>query len=185
KYSDDLKLTIVKEYLEGPMGFKLLAKKYGIPDNGQIRRWVNSYKAFGKEGLRQKRSKTTYSVHFKLNVLNFMKNTGNSYQDTAIKFKINNPSLIANWKKSFLNHGIEGLKQKPKGRPPMSRKRKPEQSKQVKRMTREEQLEREIELLRLENAYLKKLNAFQEKPNAYLEKHKQRWHLNSKKKDSN
>lgn len=51
-------------------------------------------------------------------------------------------------------------------------------------MSREEQLERENELLRLEVAYLKKLKAFQENPNAYLEKHKQRWHSNSKKKDS-
>ncbi|UXV33330.1 hypothetical protein [Mammaliicoccus sciuri] len=41
------------------------------------------------------------------------------------------------------------------------------------------------ENLRLENAYLKKLNAFRENPSAFLEKHKQQWHSNSKKKDSN
>nr|WP_234396895.1 hypothetical protein [Bacillus massiliglaciei] len=50
--------------------------------------------------------------------------------------------------------------------------------------SREEQLERENELLRLEVAYLKKLNAFQENPDAFLEKHRQRWHSNSTKKDS-
>ena len=57
--------------------------------------------------------------------------------------------------------------------------------KQEKTISREEQLERENELLRLEIAYLKKLKAFQENPNAFLEKHKQQWHSNSKKKDSN
>lgn len=77
---------------------------------------------------------------------------------------------------------MEGLQKKPKGRPPMARKKK---QKPKKEMSREKQLEREIELLRLENAYLKKLKAFQENPNAFLEKHKQRWHSNSTKKDSN
>jgi transposase len=52
-------------------------------------------------------------------------------------------------------------------------------------MSREEQLKRENELLHLEVAYLKKLKAFQENPDTFLEKHKQRWHTNSKKQDSN
>ena len=78
KYSDDFKLKIVKEYLHGPMGYKLLAKKYKMPSESPIRRWVNAYKVFGDEGLRKKRSKQVYSVQFKLNALNFMKQTGAS-----------------------------------------------------------------------------------------------------------
>jgi len=61
KYSFAFKLKIVKEYLEGPLGFRLLAKKHKIPDKKPIREWVNSYKAFGEEGLRKKHSKTVYS----------------------------------------------------------------------------------------------------------------------------
>ena len=183
KYSDQFKLMIVKEYLEGSLSYRSLARKYGIPSNSTVEKWVNSYKAFGEEGLRKKRSGMVYSVQFKLNVLNFRKQTGASYQDTAIEFGLNNPSLIANWNSTFLKEGIEGLKAK--GRPLMSGKRKQDQSKQGKGMSREEQLERENELLRLEVAYLKKLKAFQDNPNAYLEKHKQRWHSNSKGKDSN
>ncbi|MDZ5474684.1 helix-turn-helix domain-containing protein [Bacillus sp. 31A1R] len=174
KYSDQFKLKVVKEYLEDSLGYKLLAQKYEIPSKSIIERWVNSYKAFGKKGLSKKRSKEVYSVQFKLDVLNFMKQTGASYQDTAIEFKMNNRSLIASWKKTFLNEGIVGLESKPKGRPHMSGKRKANPSKQEKSMSREEQLERENELLRLEIAYLKKLKAFQENPSAYLEKHKQR-----------
>ena len=30
KYSDEFKLMVVKEYLEGPLGYKLLAKKHDI-----------------------------------------------------------------------------------------------------------------------------------------------------------
>lgn len=109
-----------------------------------------------------------------------MKQTGASHQDTAIEFDLNNRSLIANWKRKFSEEGMEGLEDKSKGRPLMSKKTK----KHFSNESREKQLEREIELLRLEVAYLKKLNAFQENPNAFLEKHKQRWRSNSKKKDS-
>jgi transposase len=185
KYGFEFKLKIVKEYLENSLGYKLLAKKYGIPNKSPIMRWVRAYKAFGEEGLHKKRSKMVYSVQFKLDVLNFMKQTGASYQDTAIEFHMNNPTVIVNWNKTFCKRGIEGLKPKPKGRPSMSKNRKAKSVKQENIMSREEQLERENELLRLEIAYLKKLNAFQENPNAFLEKHKQRWHSNSKKKDSN
>ncbi|WP_423407687.1 transposase [Heyndrickxia sp. MSNUG] len=82
KYGGKFKLKIVKEYLEGTISYISLAKKYGIPAESQIRRWVRAYKEFGEDGLRRKHSKKVYSVQFKLNVLNFMKQTGASYQDT-------------------------------------------------------------------------------------------------------
>lgn len=185
KYSEKFKLKIVAEYLGGTLGYNLLAKKYGIPAESQVRRWVRAYKEFGEDGLRRKYFKQVYPVKFKLDVLNFMKQTGASYQDTAIVFKMNNPSLISNWYKTFLEEGVEGLQEKEKGRPSMSKNYKEKALKQEKELSREELLEREIELLRLENTYLKKLNAFQENPNVFLEKHKQRWHSNSKEKDSN
>lgn len=186
KYSEKFKLMIVKEYLVGALGYTLLAQKYGIPAETQVKRWVRAYKEFGEDGLRKKLSKQVYPFKFKLDVLDFMKQTGASYQDVAIVFKMNNPSLIANWYKTLLEEGIEGLQGKAKGRrPSMSKNHKAKSFKQEKELSREEQLERENELLRLEIAYLKKLKAFQENPNAFLEKHKQRWHSNSKKKDSN
>ncbi len=58
-----------------------------------IKRWVRAYKAFGEEGLKRKTKKEVYSVQFKLDVLHFMKQTGASYQDTAIQFNLNNPSF--------------------------------------------------------------------------------------------
>ncbi|WP_197025097.1 transposase [Paucisalibacillus sp. EB02] len=36
KYSDKFKVMIVKEYLEGPLWYILLAEKYGIPSNSPI-----------------------------------------------------------------------------------------------------------------------------------------------------
>ena len=183
KYSEEFKLKVVQDYLTGTLGFTLLTRKYGISDKSIVRRWVRAYKEWGPNGLAVKTKKQFYSVQFKLDVLNFMKQTGASYQDTAIRFNMNNPNLIASWNSKFLKEGMEGLERE-KGRPSMSKKPRTTAKKQEKIMSREEQLERENELLRLENTYLKKLKAFRENPDAFLEKHKQRSPLNSKKKDS-
>lgn len=184
KYSEGFKLRMVKEYAEGSLGYTLLARKYGIPSSTPIKRWVRAYQVFGEEGLRKKQTNQVYSVQFKVDVLHFMKQTGASYQDTAIQFKMNNPSLITTWNHRFLKKGIAGLEERAKGRPPMSKKPKNRTENQEKLPSREEQLERENELLRLEVAYLKKLKAFRENPNAYLEKPKPKWRSNSTKKDS-
>lgn len=184
KYSQGFKLKIVQEYLKGKLGYISLAQKYSMPSSTPIEYWVRAYKAFGEEGLQRKTKREEYPVQFKVDVLNFMKQTGASYQDTAIQFKLNNPSLIANWNSKFLKEGIEGLQEKAKGRPSMSKKTNVTSTKKQNEMSREEQLERENELLRLEVAYLKKLKAFRENPERFLEKHKQRLPLNAKKKDS-
>ena len=103
--------------------------------------------------------------------------------EVALRFELTNPSMIASWKKKFLEGGAAAL-DKRKGRPAMSDKAKNVKSTQPApqdEISREQKLERENELLRLEVAYLKKLKAFQMDPDGYLEKHKQRYHLNSKK----
>ncbi|WP_175486807.1 helix-turn-helix domain-containing protein [Sediminibacillus halophilus] len=136
------------------------------------------------DGLVRKKTKKVYAVQFKLDTIQFILNTGASYSDTAIHFNMNNPSLIARWMKAFRKQGTEGLEPKSKGRPSMSNKSDNQKKKKEKKITREKELERENELLRLENAYLKKLKAFRENPTAFHEKHKQSWHSNSKKQDS-
>lgn len=184
KYSDEFKLMVVKEYLDGPLGFKLLVRKYDIQSHTQLRYWVNVHKKHGAIGLSRKKKNEVYSVQFKLDVLSFMKRTGASITETASHFGLTNPSMISSWKKKFLEGGTEAL-DRPRGRPSMSNKEtnKNNTSKQSKTngMTREQELERENELLRLEVEYLKKLKAFRKDPEGYLEKHKQRYHSNSKK----
>jgi transposase len=182
KYSEKFKFMVVREYQEGILGYKLLAKKHGIKSHRQITNWVNNYEKFGTEGLTRKKQHKTYSVQFKLDVLSFMKRTGSSVKETALEFGLTNPPMITAWKKALLEGGAESL-DKPKGRPPMSDKARNKNSKKTiedKEMTYEQKLERENELLRLEVDYLKKLRAFQMDPEGYLEKHKQRYHSNSK-----
>ena len=103
----------------------------------------------------------TYSLDFKLDVLEFKQNTGASYSQTAKAFGLNNPSLIANWKRKYLEEGIGGL-EKPSGRPSKMTSDKSKKNKNDKKLTESEELEllkKENEYLRIENAYLKKLKA--------------------------
>jgi transposase len=188
KYSEEFKIKLVTEYLDGNIGYGSLARKYNMGSPTPIHQWVKAYETQGMDGLIRSRTKKEYSVQFKLDAIQFMLNTGASHLDTAIHFKLNNASLIVRWMEKFRERGVEGLKPKPKGRPSMSNKPKPKPNKRAKKeekvLTREAELERENELLRLENTYLKKLRAFREKSNVSHEKHKQNWHSNSKKKDS-
>jgi transposase len=184
KYSEEFKIKLVTEYLDGNIGYGSLARKYNMGSHTPIVSWVRAYKSQGMDGLKRRKTQREYSVQFKLDTIQFMLNTGASYLDTAVHFNLNNPSLIVRWKKEFNEQGVEGLNPKLKERPSMSNKANKQKKKEEKKITREEELEREIELLRLENAYLKKLRAFRENPNVFLEKHKQHWHSNSKKKDS-
>lgn len=182
-YSYEFKLKVVKEYLEGALGYSTVAKKNGMPSHSPLIRWVNAYQSLGLKGLRKQPPVKNYPVQFKLDVLNFIHQTGASYQETANEFEMINPNMIGYWLKAFREDGLEGLSRKSGGA--IMSKKEPEKTFQAeKQLSREKQLERENELLRLENEYLKKFNAFQKNPNAFLEKHKQQWHSNSNKKDS-
>ena len=66
KYKAEFKLKVVKSFLAGEGGAKLLARRWTVPE-GKIRTWVSHYRLLGIEGLRPKRS--AYSAQFKLLVL--------------------------------------------------------------------------------------------------------------------
>ncbi|WP_277904049.1 transposase, partial [Enterococcus lactis] len=51
KYTFELKLEIVHDYLDGKDGSDYLAKKYSIKAPSQVKRWINAYQEFGEEGL--------------------------------------------------------------------------------------------------------------------------------------
>jgi transposase len=154
KYDYDFKLKVVKSYIKGEGGALSIAKKFNIPAVSVVQRWIKSYEAFGEEGLKRKRKNSTYSIQFKIDVINYMLTTDKSAQDVAIHYGINNPSLIVGWRIKFKKEGVAGLS-KMKGRPPLKNKPK----KQEKKLTREQELERENELLRAELEFIKKLRA--------------------------
>lgn len=51
KYSVELKIKAVTDYLDGNGGYKYIAKKYGLKNHRQVYDWVKIYKGKGKEGF--------------------------------------------------------------------------------------------------------------------------------------
>lgn len=156
KYDKEFKQRVVDAYLAGEGGYRTLAKRFGVKSKTNIRKWVSAFQQFGQYGLLNKEIKTTYPVPFKLDVLNYKLRTGDSFEEVARKFGIHEPPMISNWLGKWQREGIEGLS-KQKGCPTLSKK--PGKKSTTKEFTKEQQLEREIELLKAENAYLKKLRA--------------------------
>ncbi|MGX7200895.1 hypothetical protein BCR22_06200 [Enterococcus plantarum] len=97
-YEVEFKLKLVKEYLEGPLGGRALAKKYGLPSNALIYNWKHSYQLFGKEGLKRHRSLTNYTSEFKRDVLHFIETTGTSYCE-ARQFELPSGWMSSRWQR--------------------------------------------------------------------------------------
>lgn len=155
KYTDEFRIKIVLDYLDGHSGgYESLSAKYGV-DYSQIRRWVALYKAGGTEQLT--RVTRTYSGEFKVHVVEYMHQTSTSIRQAAAIFGIQSPSIVSKWERIYYEEGKEALFEERRGRKKsMSRKKNTSAKKDVNENS---DLLKEVQYLRMENEYLKKLIA--------------------------
>ena len=157
KYTVEVKLQAAKRYLTGRESYKTIAESIGTAKSLVIT-WVKLFEAQGENGF--KKSYTSYSVGFKLDVLNFMNETGASLRETASTFNITSPSTVYRWEQLLKSKGLDALEPKKKGRPSMKKEeKKVESQKVIPAEGSVDALQAKIEHLEMENAYLKKLNA--------------------------
>ncbi len=155
KYSFEFKLKIVREYFDGKGGTCYLTKKYKIKPKTQVINWINAYREFGEDGLFRKRQNQRYSVQFKMDAIELYQTSELSYREVANHLGINNPSLIANWMKSFRLEGMDGLSKK-KGRSSIMSKEE-EEKETPGEYERMKELEKQVRSLQIENVFLKEL----------------------------
>jgi transposase len=117
------------------------------PVRDLYRRW----RVHGLGALVSKPTKSTYSFEFKLDVVRKVLDEGARADQLADEYKLSSGKLIQSWVRAYRRHGEDGLKPKPKGRPP-----DPPTRAEISDLQR---LEQENLRLRAENAYLKKLRA--------------------------
>ena len=154
KYSNELRLKIVKEYLAGNCGgFHVLGTKYGI-SYSIIRRWVHQYEIHGVEGLIGGRG--SYSGEFKVHVVEYMHDKHMSLTSAANHFCIPSVPTLSKWERIYYEEGKEALLKERRGCKRMSKKKPVKQKNDV---NQNEDLLAEVQRLRAENEYLKKLNA--------------------------
>ena len=155
KYTGDIKLDIIQGYDPKVISQKEYAKQMGIT-KAQFQYWLRLFEIHGEEGLIN--PYTNCTVSFKLDVLNYMVQSGASLMDTAALFKISSYTMVYDWQKKMEAGGLEALEPNQKGRPSMKDKStKQPKNEPVKGSV--EALEARIKQLEMENEYLIKLNA--------------------------
>ena len=156
KYETAFKLKVIKRFLAGEGGSKLLARQCSVPGE-KIRTWESHYRLHGIDGLRHKRSAN--SAQFKLLVLSHQVREQLSSRQVAAVYDIRNPNQVVVWRLNLDEGGAEAIGNRKQGRPNM----KPERRcpappiTVITVITDSAQALREVnERLRAEVAYLKK-----------------------------
>ncbi|WP_167396032.1 helix-turn-helix domain-containing protein, partial [Lysinibacillus parviboronicapiens] len=83
KVSVEQRIQAVQRYLNGDESMSEIAKDIGVTDR-VVSDWIRRYQKNGVEAFLK--SYTKYSADYKMNVLNYMNETGTSSIDTAALF---------------------------------------------------------------------------------------------------
>jgi transposase len=155
KYEVAFKVKVVRSFLAGDGGAKLLARRWAVPE--KIRTWVSHFRLHGIDGLRPKRS--VYSMQFKLEVLSYQDREQLSSRKVAAIYDIRNPNQVVVWRRALDTGGVAALESKQRRGLDM----KPTRCNPVPPSTvttdSTSVLREENDRLRAEVAYLKKLHA--------------------------
>lgn len=157
KYNYEFKKKVVEAYNKGEGGYASLARRFSIPHHAIVEKWVKSVEKAGFKSLCRRNKNQKYSSKFKEDVVRYYQISGESTLDVAIKFGLPDRGMVTKWHTLFINEGAEGLSPKVRGNSSMINKKQKDHAKKI--VTREQELEREVELLRAELAFLKKLRA--------------------------
>ena len=94
KVQNEFKLKVVKSFMAGEDGAKLLARQWSVPEE-KIRTWASHDRLHGLDGLRPKRS--AYSEQSKLQVLSHQDREQLSSRQVAAVYDIRNSNQLVVW----------------------------------------------------------------------------------------
>lgn len=163
-YSQEFKLKVVKEYLDGKGSYSSLSKKYEI-SHSAVSAWVKKYNMKGEDALKNGNSITPYSVKFKLNAIELYKTTDISYRELAQQLDVSSRSMLQRWVKQYDAKGIEGISQTRSASKKMKKKESNSKNEISIDGLTDEEIKEKILHLEIENAYLKELWSLRNKEN--------------------
>ena len=94
KFTDIDKLNAVKRYLNGTEGQQTIADSIGV-NKSVFLNWIQQYRHHGEKAF--EKVYATYTLEYKLDVLNYMNEHGTSIRETAAIFNISASSTLTNW----------------------------------------------------------------------------------------
>lgn len=158
QHKSEFKLRLVNDY-QGGKSLSGLSKQWNISAS-QIRKWIDQYNSFGKQGL-LRRPHQKYTKTFKLQVVQAYLKKALSLRECCLRFGVPSIGIVSSWVRIYEKLGEGGLNARQKGKRTM-KKTKPTKT-SAKPLTRLEELEKENLYLRAENDLLKKLDALAQK----------------------
>ena len=103
KYSKELKLSIVKRYLDGEGSIISLAKEINT-NHSVVHEWVRQYNAYGESIFDSNNTNSSYTKEFKEQVVLDYLNGEGSYRQLAIKYSIPSKETIRKWVNDYNSH---------------------------------------------------------------------------------
>lgn len=159
KYDEKFKLAVVQDYQADNQSYVAVAQRHDL-NHGTVRKWVESYRQHGSQGLLCKKRVRYNSAQFKLMVLQRMRHEELSARQAVVLFDIRGGTgVISAWQRRYHEGGLDALKPKPREMKTPKPKPPQLQSPQADDAHDLETLRKENEYLRAEVAYLKKLEA--------------------------
>jgi transposase len=157
KYSKELKIQAVKDYLSGDFSLREVTRKYEIPSTSTLRQWIKKYNGHrelkdtgkGRSNSMTKGRKTTWKE--RIEIVQDALGNGKNDQQTAEHHQVSYHQVYQ-WVRKYEAGGWDALKDR-RGRSKNEEELTPEEK--MKLVIR--RIEKENERLRAENAFLKKL----------------------------
>ncbi|AJA23476.1 transposase [Bacillus cereus] len=157
RYSKELKLAAVNDYLSGHDSLNKIIQKYNISSTAVLRKWIKKYNSHrelndtGKGMTNSMTSRRKTTLEERIQIVNYCIQHQKNYQLTAESYEVSYQQVYQ-WVKKFEANGEDALQDK-RGR----KKEEYELTAEEKFKLEMKRLERENERLRAENAFLKKL----------------------------
>jgi transposase len=157
KYSSELKLQAVQDYLSGAYSQYQIIDKYKIASRTQLKSWIDKYNghsslhSYQNRGARTMTNGRSTTWEERIDIVQYCLSHNRDYQTSVEKYQVSYQQVYQ-WVKKYEADGEDALKD---GR---GRKRAPEELSEADRqMLAMKKLEYDNERLRAENALLKKL----------------------------
>lgn len=103
KFSQQIKLGIVKEYIEGNTSSGRLARKYGC-NKQSIFGWVSKYRTYGENAFIETHKNQSYTKEFKRKVVEEYLTGGTSLSALVNKYNMRSKSQVSDWVKLYNGH---------------------------------------------------------------------------------
>ncbi|NRN79994.1 hypothetical protein IMAU30115_00150 [Lactobacillus helveticus] len=103
KFSYEVKLAAVQQYLNSGLSYAQIAKSIGVSGRS-VNQWMDSFKLKGPDALKVHKHNQSYTKEFKLKCIKAYLNGQGSYEQLANKYGLRGSTQLKNWVSKYNSH---------------------------------------------------------------------------------